>query len=97
VLPALALKEAFQQLWDNTSLALAGKCLDEWRRQTMRSRIEPMKKVARSLRNHNSFSTISALKKLLSSGSRRGPEQQGQSHHEKIQGFRTYRVLELAL
>ena len=27
----------------------------------------------------------------------RGPEQQGQSHHEKILGFRTYRVLELAL
>ena len=46
------LKEAFQQLWDYTSPAWAGKFLAEWCRQTMRSRIEPMKKIARSLRQH---------------------------------------------
>jgi hypothetical protein len=40
------LKEAFQQLWDYNSPAWAGKFLDEWCRQTMRSRIEPMKKIA---------------------------------------------------
>jgi transposase len=40
-------KEAFQQLWDYTSPAWAGKFLNEWCRQTMRSRIEPMKKIAR--------------------------------------------------
>jgi transposase len=49
---AYLLKEAFQQLWDYNSPAWAGKFLDEWRRQTMRSRIEPMKKIARSLREH---------------------------------------------
>ena len=43
------LKEAFQQLWDYNSPAWAAKFLDEWCRQTMRSRIEPMKKIARSL------------------------------------------------
>src|SRR5207302_1136597 len=32
------LKEAFQQLWDYNSPAWAGKFLDEWCRQTMRSR-----------------------------------------------------------
>ena len=47
---AYLLKEAFQQLWDYNSPAWAGKFLDEWCRQTMRSRIEPMKKIARSLR-----------------------------------------------
>ncbi|MGA3237444.1 MAG: transposase [Bryobacteraceae bacterium] len=49
---AYLLKEDFQQLWDYDSAAWAGKFLDEWCRQTMRSRIEPMKKIARSLRTH---------------------------------------------
>ena len=35
---AYLLKEAFQQLWDYNSPAWAGKFLDEWCRQTMRSR-----------------------------------------------------------
>src|ERR1043166_4923920 len=43
---AYLLKEAFQQLWDYNSPAWAGKFLDEWSRQTMRSRIAPMKKIA---------------------------------------------------
>jgi transposase len=46
---AYLLKEAFQQLWDYNSATWAGKFLDEWCRQVMRSRIEPMKKIARSL------------------------------------------------
>jgi len=49
---AYLLKEAFQQLWDYNSPGWAGKFLDEWCRQTMRSRIEPFKKIARSLRQH---------------------------------------------
>jgi transposase len=49
---AYLLKEAFQQLWDYNSPSWAGKFLDEWRRQTMRSRSEPMSKIARSLRQH---------------------------------------------
>jgi transposase len=44
---AYLLKGAFQQLWDYNSPAWAGKFLDEWCRQTMRFRIEPMKKIAR--------------------------------------------------
>ena len=46
------LKETFQQLWDYNSPAWAGKFLDQWCRQVMRSRIEPMKKIARSMRQH---------------------------------------------
>jgi transposase len=46
---AYLLKEAFQQLWDYSSPAWAGKFLDDWCRQVMRSRIEPMKNIARSL------------------------------------------------
>jgi transposase len=46
---AYLLKEAFPQLWDYNSPAWAGKFFDNWCRQVMRSRIEPMKKIARSL------------------------------------------------
>ncbi len=66
---AYLLKEAFQQLWEYSSPAWAGKFLDEWRRQTMRSRIEPMKKIARSLRNHRELIlNYFRAQKLLSSG-----------------------------
>jgi transposase len=65
---AYLLKETFQQLWNN-SPAWAGKFLDEWCRQTMRSRIEPMKKIARSLRQHREL-ILNYLRaqKLISSG-----------------------------
>ena len=49
---AYLLKEAFQQLWDYNSPTWAAKFLDEWCREVMRSRIEPMKKIARSMRQH---------------------------------------------
>jgi transposase len=51
-LTGLLSQGAFPQLWDYNSPTWAGKFLDEWCRQTMRSRIEPMKKIARSLRQH---------------------------------------------
>jgi len=58
-----------QQLWDYNSPAWAGKLLDEWRRQVMRSRIEPMKKIARSLRQHRELIlNYFRAQKLLSSG-----------------------------
>src|SRR6476660_8660469 len=66
---AYILKEAFQQLWDYSSPAWAGKFLDEWCRQPMRSRIEAMKKIARSLRQHRELIlNYSRAQKLISSG-----------------------------
>jgi transposase len=46
------LKEEFQFFWDYLSPYWAGKFLDGWCTKTMRSKIEPMKKVARMLRSH---------------------------------------------
>jgi transposase len=43
---AYLLKEAFQQLRVYKSPAWASKFLDDWCQQTMRSRIDPMKKIA---------------------------------------------------
>ena len=49
---AYLLKEDFQQFWTYISPYYAGRFLDTWCTRTMRSKIEPMKKVARMLRNH---------------------------------------------
>jgi transposase len=49
---AYLLKEQFRQFWDYDSPAWAAKFLDQWIALVMRSRIEPMKKVAKTLRSH---------------------------------------------
>ncbi len=95
---AYLLKEAFQQLWDYDSPAWAGKFLDEWCRQTMRSRIEPMKKIATSLRNHRELIlNYFRAQKLFSSGVVEGLNNKAKVTMRKSYGFRTFRVLELAL
>ena len=64
----------------------------------MRSRIEPMKKIARSLRNHREL-ILNYLRtqRLLSSGVVEGLNNKAKVSMRKSYGFRTYRVLELAL
>jgi transposase len=95
---AYLLKEAFQQLWDYSSPAWAAKFLDEWCRQTMRSRIEPMKKIARSLRQHRELIlNYFRAQKLLSSSVVEGLNNKAKVTVRKSYGFRTFRVLELAL
>jgi transposase len=49
---AYLLKEDFQFLWTYKSPFWAGAFLDTWCTRVMRSRIEPMKRIARSLRIH---------------------------------------------
>src|SRR5208283_5301979 len=64
----------------------------------MRSRIEPMKKIARSLRNHRELIlNYFRAQKLLSSGVVEGLNNKAKVTMRKSYGFRTYRVLELAL
>jgi len=95
---AYLLKEAFQQLWDYTAPVWAGKFLDEWCRQVMRSRIEPMKKIARSLRQHRELIlNYFRAQKLLSSGIVEGLNNKAKVTMRKSYGFRTFRALELAL
>ncbi len=94
---AYLLKEAFQQLWDYSSPAWAGKFLDEWCRQVMRSRIEPMKNIARSLRQHRELIlNYFRAQKLLSSGVVEGLNNKAKVTMRKSYGFRTFRCLELA-
>jgi transposase len=95
---AYLLKEDFQQFWNYNSPRWAGIFLDFWCRQTMRSRIEPMKKIARTLRVHRPLLlNYFAAKKRFSSGVVEGLNNKAKVTMRKSYGFRTFRVLELAL
>jgi hypothetical protein len=64
----------------------------------MRSRIEPMKKIARSLRDHRELIlNYFRAQKLLSSGVVEGLNNKAKVTMRKSYGFRTFRCLELAL
>jgi transposase len=64
----------------------------------MRPRIEPMKKIGRSLRQHRELIlNYFPCSKLISSGDVEGLNNKTKVNMRKSYGFRTYRVLELAL
>ena len=95
---AYLLKEDFQQFWDYNSPTWAGMFLDFWCYHTMRSRIEPMKKIARMLRAHRHLLlNYFKAKKQISSGRVEGLNNKAKLTMRKSYGFRTFRVLELAL
>lgn len=95
---AYLLKEDFQQFWDYSSATWAGKFLDDWCTQVMRSRLEPMKKFARSLRNHRQLLlNYFRARKQFSSGVIEGLNNKAKVTMRKSYGFRTFQVLELAL
>ena len=54
---AYLLKEDFQSLWEYVSPYWAGRFLDRWCTRTMRSRLDPMKQVARMVRSHRELIT----------------------------------------
>src|SRR6184192_165712 len=88
---AYLLKEAFQQLWDYNSPAWAGKLLDDWCRQVMRSRIQPMKNILNSLRSHcESLLNYLHAKQMLSSGVVEDRIDKAKVTLLKSSGFRTF-------
>jgi transposase len=92
------LKEEFQLFWDYVSPYWAGRFLDSWCTKTMRSRIEPMKKVARMLRRHRELlMNWFHAKGQLSSGVVEGFNGKAKLTSRKAFGFRTYRAAEIAL
>jgi transposase len=72
--------------------------MDEWCRRTMRSRIEPMKKVARMLRSHRELMlNWFRADKQISSGTVEGFNNKAKLTTRKAYGFRTYKAAEAAL
>ena len=95
---AYLLKEEFQQFWEYVSPKWAGKFLDHWTTKVMRSRLDPLKKVARTLRGHRELIlNWFKAKGQISSGAVEGLNNQAKLVSRKSHGFRTSRVAELAL
>lgn len=79
------LKETFHHFWTYKSLLWARTFLDYWCYRAMRSRLEPMKKVARMLRAHEELLlNWFRAKGEISSGAVEGLKQQNPSGNQKI-------------
>jgi transposase len=92
------LKEEFQLFWLYQSPQWAGWYLDKWCAKTMRSKIEPMKKVAKMLRRHKPLlMNWFKAKGQFSSGIVEGLNTKAKLTTRKAYGFRTYRAAELSL
>jgi len=98
VVRSYLLKESFQFFWNYVHPYWAGKFLDSWCRQAMRSRIKPMKKVARMLRSHRELLlNWFRAKKAISSGAMEGLNNKLKLTTRKSYGFRTFKVTEIML
>jgi transposase len=95
---AYLLREEFQRVWEYISPAWAGKFLDEWTGRVMRSRLEPMKKIARTIRSHRPLIlNWFRARGLVSSGAVEGLNNKVKLVTRKSYGFRSPDVAKLAL
>ena len=91
-------REDFQRFWEYQSPWTAGRFLREWCKRVMRSRIEPMKKIARSLRNHRRL-ILNWFKArgTISAGVVEGFNNKAKLTMRRSYGFRSSRIIQLAL
>jgi len=96
---AYLLKEDFQWFWTYISPAWAGKFLDGWCTRVMRSRLDPMKKVAKMLRAHRGLllNWFRARKHDVALGVVEGFNNKARVTTKRAYGFRSFDMLELAL
>lgn len=97
-LRAYLLKEEFQLLWCYTRPAWAGRFIDQWTKEVMLSKIEPLKKEARTIRRHKDLIlNWFRAKKQYSSGIVEGLNNKVKLTMRKSYGFRQFRSIEIAL
>ena len=95
---AYLLREDFQQFWEYQAPGWAGRFLDEWCARTMRSKIEPMKKVVRTLRNHRGLIlNWFRAKGAISAGIVEGLNNTVKLTTRKSYGYRTYEAVQTSL
>jgi transposase len=95
---AYLLREEFQRFWEYRSVYWAGRFLQEWCAKALRSRIEPMKKVARMLRSHQGLLlNWFRAQGTVSAGSVEGLNYNAKLAMRKAYGFRTLRGVKIAL
>src|ERR1700694_2794843 len=92
------LKETFSHFWKYKSVIWAGGFLDYWCFRAMRSRLEPMKKVARMLRAHEPLIlNWFRAKGEISNGAVEGLNNKIRVITRRSYGFRTFEAMEIAL
>ena len=95
---AWELKEAFLHFWKYKSPLWAAGFLDAWCERALRSRLEPMHKVARMLRNHEELlMNWFRAKGELSSGAVEGLNNKIRVITRRSYGFRTFKAMEIAM
>ena len=95
---AYLLKEDFQRFWNYKSTGWAAKFLDDWCKRTMRSRIDPMKKIAQMLRTHRGLIlNWFRAKNLIALGAVEGLNNKAKVTTKKAYGFKSLEVVKLAL
>ena len=95
---AYLLKEDLQGFWTYISPAWAGKFLDRWCTRAMRSKIEPVKKVARTLRRHRDLLlNWFVARGEISAGGVEGMNNKLKVITRRAYGFRTFKATEIAL
>jgi transposase len=94
---AYLLKEDFQRFWEYKHPAWAGKFLDHWCNRAIRSRIEPIKDIAKMLRSHRELIlNWFRAKKRFNSGIVEGLNLKWNLTVRKSFGFRTMNALKTA-
>lgn len=95
---AYLLKEDLEQVWTWTTVRVAAKYLHRWFHKVLRSRLEPVKRVARMLRDHEPLLlNWFRANKQISSGPTEGLNNRLQLTLRKAYGFRTFRAAQVAL
>lgn len=95
---AYLLKEDFQRLWEFTSIGWASRFIDAWTKSAMLSKIEPMKKQAKSIRRHKELIlNWFRAKGELSSGIVEGLNTKAKLTSRKAYGFRRPETQKIAL
>jgi transposase len=91
-------REDFQRFWEYRSPSWAACFLHEWCNRVMRSRIEPMKKIARMLRSHGPLILNWFLAKgTISAGMVEGMNYNVKLTFRKSYGFRTLEAVKTVL
>lgn len=91
-------REDFQQFWEYQSPTWAGYFLDGWCQRVMRSRIEPLKKQARTLRKHRELIlNWFRARGTISAGVVEGLNYNAKLTMKKAYGFRTPQGVTMAL
>lgn len=95
---AYLLKEEFTLFWNYIYPGCAKKFLDAWCGKTMRSCIDPMKKIAKMLRTHETrILNWFKARNVVSLGAVEGLNNKEKLVTRKSYGFRTFKAIEIAL